>query len=117
MIYELAGGFFLSICVLWFMGEYTKKLIFCIIASAMLFPLGAWLLGDSIQIRNGENITISGTTTNESIAQNSTTVYTYAPMPETPYLPFGNTMGLLCLLLGTFGLFHYGLSFLENKAE
>jgi hypothetical protein len=117
MLYEFAGGFFLAICVLWFMGEYTKKLVFCIIAAAMLFPLGAWLLGEDIQIRNGENITISGTTTNESVAQNSTMTYTYTATPDTPYLPFENTAGLLCLLLGTFGLFHYGLSFLENKAE
>lgn len=117
MLFEIAGGFFLAICILWGMGEYTKKLIFCIIAAAMLFPLGAWLLGEDIQIKSGENVTMSEAITNESVAQNSTMIYTYTAIPETPYLPFENTVGLLCLLLGTFGLFHYGLSFLENKAE
>lgn len=129
MLYEFAGGFFLAICVLWGMGEYTKKYIFCIIAAAMLFPLGAWTVGENFQIKRGElvisqdqswgNSTVDGNVTTHEEFYNKEAVvdYVFYDAPHTPYIHFNNVVGILCFLIGTFGLFHYGLSFLENKAE
>jgi len=129
MLLEFAGGFFLAILALWFMGEYTKKYIFCLIAAAMLFPLGAWVIGEDFQIKRGElvisqdmswgNSTVDGnvTTHEEFYNKNAVVDYVYYTPPPTPYIKFHNVVGLLCFLLGTFALFHYGLGFLENKAE
>jgi len=127
MLFELLGGFFVAIVILWGIGEYTRKLVFCLIASAMLFPLGAWTLGDGIQVKIGENetstsivggaSTASGNNTiyDEIHTMNSTLVYNYEDIPSTPYLEYNNVVAMLCFLLGLFGIFHYGLTFLERK--
>ena len=134
MLLELAGGYTLFLLALFVYAEYFKKPALALIASILIFPLGAWVLGDGLQIESGVLIAYSGNNTmvgenhallsnttsdstyNETVlmAQNETTTLLYEDIPTTPYISFTELIGLLCFLLGLYSMFHYALKMLDK---
>lgn len=143
MFLELAGAYAIFLLALFVYAELFKKPALAVIAAVLIFPLGAWILGDGLQIQIGEMTTMSGdiegigATQGESestVAGNETsteynesteityypdtteiTGYMYADIPVTPYIPFSDLIGLLCFLFGLYALFHYAIKSMDRQ--
>jgi len=135
MLLDLIGAYTLFLLALFVYAEYFKKPALALIASILIFPLGAWVLGDGIQIESGVSLAFAGNNTivgenhallsnttsdstyNETqmMGQNQTSTILYDDIPVTPYISFSELIGLLCFLLGLFLMFHYALRMLANK--
>jgi hypothetical protein len=134
MLLELVGGYAIFLLALFVYAEAYQKPVLALIASILIFPLGAWILGDGIQVETGGVVAYSGNNTivgenhasftnttsdsdyneTEIMGQNATTTKTYADIPNTPYLGFSELIGLLCFLLGLYSMFHYALKMMPR---
>lgn len=114
MVYfEIIGFYSILLLVLFAFTEATKKYPIGIIASVLMCVLGLWLITDGIQIKISETInTTTNTTTNitdnNSISINTgTETWNYQNIPDTPYMPIQNVVGVVLVLLSIYG----GLSY------
>lgn len=134
MLLDLIGAYTLFLLALFVYAEYFRKPALALIASVLIFPLGAWVLGDGIQMQSGFSVALSGNNTmvgenhallsnttsdstyNETqmMGQNETTTILYGDIPVTPYISFTELIGLLCFLLGLYSMFHYALKMLAT---
>ena len=114
----------LVIIILFIAASFADMRILGVLASLLLLLMGVMIITDGIvykvgsitggnnNVVNGGYTNISGNTTfkNESSITylNTTTTDTYAKM-TVPYVDFGQTFGLILILLSMFGMLHYGM--------
>jgi hypothetical protein len=130
MLFEILAFYSLFLGFLFVVSEYSNKPALGIIASVLIFPLAAWVLGTGIQIQTGEAIiSIQETNVTRGCCEyaqapvvtdvtssflNETTTYTYGDLTPTPYVGFSETLGLILCLLGLYGMFHYAQVMLDK---
>ena len=122
MLFELLAGYGFFLAFLFVIAEYSNKPVLGLIASVLIFPLAAWVLGSGVQIQTGElTLTyqdmISDTEDNETTSTgllNTTTTYSYDDIPVTPYVEFPNLIALILFLLGLYATFHYAQVMLDK---
>ncbi len=115
MYFELIGFFALVITAMFVFAEMTKKASLGIIASVLIFVLGAWMLSDGIQIRSGEitSKNITSNTTSDLLSNLTTTnetdneTYVWSPIQVSPFMPFNTVVGLVFVLLSIYGGLFY----------
>jgi hypothetical protein len=121
---DVLGVLALIIIILFIAAQFADMRILGVLASLLLVTMGAMVISDGIvykvgTITGGEDTTstggysnISGNTTfmNETAItyKNTTITDSYAKM-SVPFVDFSQTIGLIFILIGMFGMLHYGL--------
>lgn len=114
MLLELFGFLGLIIGILVIIAE-QKKPVCGIFASVLLLVTAYWCLADGIQIKSGETQTsqdngtsiIGVNTTSLFMNSSATSQNVYVDIPSLPFIEMSALLGLLFILLGIYGVFHY----------
>jgi hypothetical protein len=125
MLLELIGFFGFFILVLAGLAEVGKGKPAGILAGVLLIILGAYIFLDGVQIRTGElstssqNLTLSSYSCIDNVTEctegtdtstgtiSTTTTYSYADIPITPYIGLAELLGIIFTLTGLYAIFHY----------
>lgn len=123
MLLEIAGFWGLICLVMFYIAEWkNRNVAIGLIGGILLVLLGAWLLGDPLQIKTGESLSLSQT----SIANMSDPNLTYTPTSgsETKsniYTPviagFFNlnlSLGIIFMLVGIMACYRYAMQFKQS---
>lgn len=136
MLIEFVTGLGVIIGILVVLAEGTKKPEIGAFASVLLIIMAAWILGDGLQYKVGDNSTITRSGINPSVSHDAgtslivdenttsltvnsqmnttlneteiiTTTAIYQNVPVTPFIELPTFFGLIFMLLGMYGLLHY----------
>ena len=121
---EVLSVLFAIILILFIAAQLAEMKILGVFAALLLVLIGVIIYTDGIvyhvgTITGGSNTVLKGAATNSTgnssylnetavtyLNESATNQYAYMSVP---YVDFGQVVGLVCILLGIFGMLHYGL--------